>query len=72
MIVLSGTEATVLAYLAEYPDAPDVQAQIDQIGPVAKEIALRLTGRGTGHESPEVQEAASSIARWAALKSPWS
>lgn len=65
---LTGRESSVLAYLAEYPNAPDADEKISTLGADAREIALCLIGK---HPNPsqKVRVTAQAIKNWADTKS---
>lgn len=47
MPMLTGLEATLLSYLAEYPNAPDQEEVLDRLGPEAKKIGHVIIGKIT-------------------------
>jgi hypothetical protein len=65
---MSGAEASDLAYLAECPNAQDRDEVISNLSSPLREIALILTGQGTGNESDNAKKNAEAIIKWAKRK----
>lgn len=64
MPMLTGGESSRLCYLADYPNAPDVEEVIAELGAVAREVALDILGRHP-NPKPNVRAAAQAIKDWA-------
>ena len=66
MVRLSGSEASALAYLAEYPQAEDRDDFLERLVGEARKIAEELVHGGT--QDVKVRAAAGAIRRWADRK----
>jgi len=63
---LTGHEASILAYLARFPDAPDVDEVINRLSNTPKAIAYNLIGRESGNT--KIKRAANELRNWAAQR----
>lgn len=66
---MTGSEASALSYLAEFPNAPDAIKVIERLN----DEHLKAIGRGlideTTIQSPEVKETVEALKKWA--KDKW-
>jgi hypothetical protein len=63
---MSGSDASALSYLAEFPEATDKEEVVNRLSEQVKNIGWELIGKGNGDR--QAKEASDALKKWAEEK----